>query len=236
MGAVLDGRISVAESLFVFCASLSCAAYALDWETVQDVVKPAAMALLIASVIARESQGEVKGLVIGALVASLVGDTLLLSPTLFLPGLVAFLIAHGFYIAAFARGVGFLPSRSALAAIAGLGGCILLFVWPGLGADLRAPVVVYVMVIALMAAQASGRASVLRERAAVAVAAGALMFMISDATIALTKFSRIDWPLDQWTLPTYYLAQGLIAFFILPRTRRDSRVDAEMRRSQVAYS
>ena len=218
MGAVLDGRISIGEALFVFCASLSCAAYVLGWEMVQGLAKPAAMAVLIAALVAREGQGEVKRLVIGALIASLVGDTLLLSPALFLPGLVAFLIAHGFYIGAFARGVGFLPSRSALAAIAGLGGSILLIVWPGLGADLKAPVVAYVVVIALMAAQASGRASVLKEGAAVAVAAGALLFMISDATIALTKFSRLDWRLDQWTLPTYYLAQGLIAFFILPRT------------------
>jgi sterol desaturase/sphingolipid hydroxylase (fatty acid hydroxylase superfamily)/uncharacterized membrane protein YhhN len=236
MGAVLDGRISVAESLFVFCAALACAAYGLGWETLQGLAKPTAMAPLIAAVIAREGQGELKRLLIGALVASLVGDTLLLSPTLFVPGLVAFLIAHGFYIAAFARGVGFLPSRSALAAIAGLAGSILLFVWPDLGADLRAPVVVYAIVIALMAAQASGRASVLRERAAVAVAAGAVVFLISDATIALTKFSRVDWPLDQWTLPTYYLAQGLIVFFILPRTGSDSNVDDETRRSEVAYS
>jgi alkylglycerol monooxygenase len=114
--------------------------------------------------------------------------------------------------------------------------CILVSVWPGVGADLKAPVVVYVIVIALMAAQASGRASILRDRAAVAVAAGALVFMVSDATIALAKFSHVDWPLDQWTLPTYYLAQGLIAFFILPRTRNDSSVDAKMPRSEVAYS
>jgi alkylglycerol monooxygenase len=87
-----------------------------------------------------------------------------------------------------------------------------------------------------MAAQASGRASVLRDRAAVAVAAGALMFMVSDATIALTKFSRADWALDQWTLPTYYVAQGLIAFFILPRTRPAASADANTRRSEVACS
>ena len=54
-----------------------------------------------------------KRLVLAALIASLAGDALLLSPALFLPGLVAFLIAHGFYIAAFSRGVGFLPSRIA---------------------------------------------------------------------------------------------------------------------------
>ena len=39
-------------------------------------------------------------------------------------------------------------------------------------------------------------------------------------TIALFKFGHVGWPVDQWTLPTYYLAQGLIAFFVLPRARR----------------
>ena len=77
---------------------------------------------------------------------------------------------------------------------------------------------VYVGVIALMAAQAVGRAAALNDRAAIAVAAGALMFMVSDTTLALAKFSGVGWPADQWTLPTYYLAQGLIAFCVLPRT------------------
>jgi uncharacterized membrane protein YhhN len=194
------------------------------------------MVLLIAAVITRQGESEIKRLVTAALVASLVGDALLLRTSLFAPGLFAFLIAHGFYIAAFTRGVGLLPSRAALAAIAGLAGCLLLLVWPGVGAELRAPVAVYVVAIALMVAQASRRASVLKDRAAVAVAAGPLLFMASDATIALVKFSRLDWPLDQWTLPTYYLAQGLIAFFILPRTRNEASGDAEVRRREVVCS
>jgi alkylglycerol monooxygenase len=93
MGALLDGRISTAESLFVFCAALNCAAYALDWRALRDLGTPAAMTLLIAAVVAREGEGAVKGLVVGALTASLVGDTLLLQPALFVAGLVAFLVA-----------------------------------------------------------------------------------------------------------------------------------------------
>jgi sterol desaturase/sphingolipid hydroxylase (fatty acid hydroxylase superfamily)/uncharacterized membrane protein YhhN len=236
MGAVLDGRVSIGETLYVFCAALSCAAYALGWEAVHGLAKPAAMVLLIAAVITRQGESGVKRLVIGALIASLVGDALLLRPSLFAPGLFAFLIAHAFYIAAFTRGVGLLPSRAALAVIAGLACCIVLLVWPGVGVELRAPVAVYVVAIALMAAQASGRASVLKDHAAVAVAVGALLFMVSDATIALVIFSRLDWPLDQWTLPTYYLAQGLIAFFILPRMRNEASGDAEVRRLEVVCS
>ena len=41
--------------------------------------------------------------------------------------------------------------------------------------------------------------------------------MLSDMTIALAKFGNVGWPADQWTLPTYYLAQGLIVFWVLPR-------------------
>jgi uncharacterized membrane protein YhhN len=51
-----------------------------------------------------------------------------LSPSLFLPGLVAFLIAHSFYIAAFARRVGFLPSRVALLAIGAFAALVLAYV------------------------------------------------------------------------------------------------------------
>jgi len=189
------------------------------------------MTLLIAAVVAREGEGDVKRLVVGALAASLIGDTLLLQPSLFVAGLVAFLVAHGFYIAAFTRDVGFLPSRAALAAIAAVAICILVYVWPGVGPELKAPVVVYVGVIALMAAQAAGRASVLNDRAAITVASGALMFMVSDTTLALAKFSGVGWPADQWTLPTYYLAQGLIAFCVLPRTRPAGSEDATICRS-----
>ena len=97
---------------------------------------------------------------------------------------------------------------------------VFAFVWPGVDAGLRIGVAVYAAVVACDAAQATGRATVLRDRAAIAVAAGAILFMLSDMTIALTKFANVGWPVDQWTLPTYYLAQGLIAFFILPRARR----------------
>ncbi len=178
------------------------------------------MALLIVSIVLREGDKDVKRLILLALVASLIGDTLLLKPSLFLPGLLAFLAAHGFYIAAFSRGIGFLPSRAAFAAIAAVAVVVLATVWPGISPDLKAPVVVYVGVIALMAGQAAGRAITLRDGAAAAVAAGALIFMLSDITIALMKFGNIGWPADQWTLPTYYLAQGLIAFCMLPRGRQ----------------
>ena len=217
MGRLLDGRISVLETLYAFAAAATCAAYSLGLPGVEGAGKPAALALLIAAFAMREGPRDVKRLVLAALAASLAGDALLLSPSLFLPGLVAFLIAHGLYIAAFARRVGFLPSRVALVAIGAFAALALAYLWPGVAAGLEAPVAIYVAVIAVDAAQATGRATVLRDKAAIAVAAGAILFMLSDMTVALAEFGHVGWPADLWTLPTYYLAQGLIAFCVLPR-------------------
>ena len=86
-----------------------------------------------------------------------------------------------------------------------------VFLWAGgLPAALRLPVAAYVAVIALMAAQALGRASVLRTPASVGVAAGACVFMLSDSVLATNRFV-VAVPLGQfWVLATYYVAQFLI--------------------------
>jgi alkylglycerol monooxygenase len=71
-------------------------------------------------------------------------------------------------------------------------------------------VAAYVLVIALMAAQAIGRATVLRTSGALWVAVGAGFFMLSDTLLALNKFVS-PLPLSQlWVLSTYYIAQVLI--------------------------
>ena len=75
----------------------------------------------------------------------------------------------------------------------------------------RLAVGAYVIVIALMAAQAIGRAAVLRDRTAMCVAIGAAFFMLSDSLLATNKFAM---PLPRaqfWVLATYYVAQIVIA-------------------------
>ena len=95
MGSLLDGRISIGETLYVFAAAAASSAYALGQPGVEMVAKPAAMVLLIGAFAVRDGRADVKRLVVAALAASLVGDALLLSPALFLPGLVAFLVGAG---------------------------------------------------------------------------------------------------------------------------------------------
>ena len=69
--------------------------------------------------------------------------------------------------------------------------------------------------IALMAAQAFGRATLHRDGAALAVALGAGCFMVSDALLAMNRFvSPLPMP-QVWVLTTYYLAQVLIVMGVL---------------------
>ena len=124
-----------------------------------------------------------------ALLASLAGDVFLMLQGFFIPGLVSFLIAHLCYLALFQRGMDWFPGSrwQWLPLLVGVG--MYAFLWlGGLPAALRLPVAAYVLVIALMAAQALGRAMVLRTPEAIGVAAGACVFMLSDATLATNRF------------------------------------------------
>ena len=150
-------------------------------------------------------------LLVAGLAFSLAGDCFLMLPGFFIPGLVSFLVAHLFYIALFKQGVGWFPSGRALAITLGFGGAMYAFLYNGLNPVLKIAVAAYVVVIALMAAQAIGRAVLVRDKSAVAVAIGAAFFMLSDSMLATNKFA-FEFPMAQfWVLATYYVAQALIA-------------------------
>ena len=96
------------------------------------------------------------------------------------------------------------------------------FLFDGLNPVLRIAVAAYVVVIALMAAQAISRATVLRDKASLAVAIGAGFFMLSDALLATNRFAY-PLPMAQlWVLSTYYVAQILIVFNARPVTAAEA--------------
>ncbi len=224
IGAVMQGRIGMGEALLIECGALAMATAALGWVDLHRVFKPLAMLIAMAVVWAHaRAAGGVRradALLLAALAFSLAGDAFLRFPGYFIPGLVAFLLAHLAYIALFHQGLPWFPSRRALVATLGLGVAMYGFLWlGGLPAGLRAPVAAYVLVIALMAAQAIGRASVQRDRAALAVALGSGFFMLSDSLLATNRFVS-PLPMSQvWVLSTYYAAQALIVAGML-RGRR----------------
>ena len=252
VGAVLQGRLSVMQVLLVEAAAVATASGALGLVALHQVFKPLVMVLALTYVVLRaqraagaaEGDGWVRGaptltlpqrgrgsggitlfdaLLLAGLSASLVGDVLLMQSGLFIPGLVSFLVAHLFYIALFRQGMPWFPSRRALAATLCVGVLMYAFLWSGLNPVLKVAVAAYVVVIALMAAQAIGRAVVLRDAASVWVAVGAGFFMLSDATLATNKFA-LPVPMAQfWILATYYVAQILIACNARPQTELSSR-------------
>lgn len=209
-GAVLQGRLSLTEVLFIEAAALSTACAATGHVELHRLFKP--LAMVAAIILVARSHPFKKAFPLQlALVGSLAGDVFLMVPGYFIPGLVSFLCAHLAYIAVFKKDLGWFPSRRALALTLGFGLVMYGVLWVGgLPAALHVPVAAYVTVIALMAAQAMGRATLLRTPGSIWVAVGAGFFMLSDTLLALNKFVS-PLPLSQlWVLSTYYLAQVLI--------------------------
>ncbi|MGB7423208.1 MAG: lysoplasmalogenase [Comamonas sp.] len=236
LGAVIAtwrGKISVWEALMIEAGALATATSALGLFHWHVIAKPAAMVFAIAAVAADACQSSAGGTfrlngsqrwLLGALLGSLAGDVFLMGQGLFIPGLVSFLLAHVCYIALFRVGVPWLAHRLALAATVLLGLGMAVFLWRGgLPAELRAPVAVYVLAIALMAAQAWARWRQLASRSALCVALGASCFMLSDSLLATDRFvQRLPWA-SLWVLATYYLAQALIVMGMLRSMRGPRR-------------
>jgi uncharacterized membrane protein YhhN len=152
-------------------------------------------------------------LVISALLFSAAGDIALdLRRTgknsLFVVGLLLFLIAHLFYISAFMV-TGVVQEFDALPIlivllVLGFAAGLVYYLWPRLG-KMRLPVLLYVVVIFLMVLAATFHAP--RNWLMIT---GAILFAISDGLIAIHKFGRNIPGRDYWVMGTYYLAQLLI--------------------------
>jgi uncharacterized membrane protein YhhN len=157
--------------------------------------------------------------ILAGMVLSCMGDIALMLPfDAFVPGLVAFLLAHLCYIVAFRAG--FRAGRGlglAAALLAVFAGGNLVGLWPLLPGELRIPVVAYVAVLALMATLALARAWTPGARLDPAqpgprfAAVGAMLFVISDCTLAWDRFGGGLPAASFIVLTTNYLAQYCIA-------------------------
>jgi uncharacterized membrane protein YhhN len=192
----------------------------LAWPTqfwLYALLKPLTTLLVIGFAWQRGWAGDARRrALLAGLALSLLGDVALLWPQHgFLPGLVAFLLAHLAYLWAFTRGLRLAARPVAFVAYAVLAGVVLTTLWPGVPAGLRLPVAAYVLCLAAMAAQTAcwwlaargGAGQALAQRAA----AGGFLFLVSDALLATNKFHTVL-PLGTlWILASYWAAQWLIA-------------------------
>lgn len=157
--------------------------------------------------------------VLAGILLSCVGDIALMLPIdAFVPGLVAFLLAHVCYIVAFRAGLragrGLVGASVLLGAFATLN---VLGLWPYLPVPMRIPVLAYVVVLASMAVLALARAWARPQAAAPEpcsarwAATGAVLFVASDSLLAWDRFAG-GLPLASLlVLSTYYAAQYAIA-------------------------
>lgn len=148
------------------------------------------------------------------LLFSLAGDIFLMLPRdHFIAGLVSFLLAHLCYIGAFGAQVTW-PFLSWWGLpVVGFAIGIYRLLAPHLG-KMQLPVLVYMTVISLMAWVAITLFVQQQTTWALWAASGALLFVISDSTLALNRFRQRFWSAQLLVLGTYYAAQWLIALSV----------------------
>lgn len=149
--------------------------------------------------------------ILAALGCCVIGDMLLVFKKTFGLGLAAFLLGHLLFCVAFGH---VLPvarwSWPWLPPLAGWGGLVLLWLWKDLG-RMKGPVVVYVGAICTMFWAA---VSVGLSGGTILIPCGAALFTLSDLGVARNRFKSPGYVNRAWGLPTYYLAQTLLALSV----------------------
>lgn len=183
-----------------------------DLRLLHYVAKPLTTLLVVLMVWhAAAPRPDYRRAVLAGLLLSTLGDIWLMLPwDAFVAGLASFLVAHLAYLFAFTRRVRLQPLRWPFLAYAVLAAAVLALLWPRLPDALRVPVVIYVVALAAMAAQAAVVALQQPSRGATAAALGGLSFVVSDALLAIDRF-HTPLPLAPlWVLASYWVAQSLI--------------------------
>ncbi len=153
-----------------------------------------------------------------ALVFSLLGDALLLGEgvVFFLTGMIAFILAHmnySFYFLHIAqpntRSIRILILSFLLFLVLDM--LVFLYLKDGLGA-FALPVLCYMLFISLMASLAAHTttAKTIKTIAIQYFLPGAILFVVSDAILAIHLFKLQALPLSLWVMLTYGLAQLLL--------------------------
>jgi uncharacterized membrane protein YhhN len=214
-------RVCTVVALVAGLLAVLSAPWALATPWLNFLCKPIATAALIALAWPRgRGWPWQRAWVLAGLALSWCGDVALLWPERgFLPGLVSFLLAHLAYLLAFTRrsdtthgpvGARFMAQWAPFLAFGVVAAAVLSHLWPGVPPALRVPVVVYVVALASMAAQAAVLWRQGQARAG-GLALGGALFVASDALLATNKFAG---PLpfsSLWVLATYWPAQWCIA-------------------------
>ncbi len=205
--------------LFIFDLLVDLTAIYEGWAVIRVATKPLLMILLLVFVSVRlEIVTTEKRLLQSAILASLAGDIFLLLDTggsiWFMLGLIAFLVAHIFYIILFVRIRRKNQPRKkwnivVLALLAAYVGLFFYLLYPGLG-SLKIPVIVYASVLAGMLGMAFHAFDTTKQTFGMFAVMGAFLFLISDSLLAINKFYSSFFLSGVLIMLTYGLAQLFI--------------------------
>jgi uncharacterized membrane protein YhhN len=151
------------------------------------------------------------------LIFSWAGDVILefskVKPNLFVEGLLCFLLAHIMYFTVFITTPGknsILSDRVwFLIPVMIFGTGLVAYLYGDL-AEMKLPVIIYAIVILTMLSGAINRSEKVNQRSYWLVLAGAVLFVISDSSIAVNKFSLPFESSGIVIMSTYIIAQYLI--------------------------
>jgi alkenylglycerophosphocholine hydrolase len=208
----MEAPLATIIPLFLVCAATAVYGAETRRPVLLVLAKPLTTALLL--VVVGWPSARFDWLIALGIVLSLWGDVILLrdSNRAFLTGLVLFLGAHLCYIAAFA-GVARWSGRLVvyLLVVGGVSVWLVRRLWRG-ARGLRGPVLVYASAISAMVVTAlCTRGGALPAQASTFVIAGATLFYVSDASLALNRFYRPIKHASLLTLGVYWLGQLGIA-------------------------
>lgn len=181
--------------------------------------KPLTVILIILiPVLGEEGFSLLKGLILIGLLCALLGDVLLMLPDdRFLAGLAAFLMAHLFYMGGFLSDQG-TPTYWPILPVFGLAGLLGWTLRDGLG-KMRIPAWIYTGVISAMVWLAWSRWISGGQGYQLLAFCGAVLFVISDAILALNRFKAKFKPSRGLNLSFYYAGQWLIAISLISPDR-----------------
>lgn len=192
--------------LFIVVANLVF----LSWHTEYRMVsKPLIMGSLIGFYIAHVTKQS--PLFILALIFALLGDVFLMfdGETFFMIGLGCFMVMQILYTTLFLKDRSSDLKMNIIKSlpVVFLAGTMIFLLWESLG-SMRIPVAVYTMAIAAMVISGVIRRQNIKWY--IPMIAGVVLFMISDAGIAINKFAAPFSGADYFIMSTYMVAQYLI--------------------------
>ena len=209
--------------LFACLVLADLIAVSMESKPLEYVFKPSlmlALGIYFLLETAKTQEKKQRNLVLTALFFSLLGDVFLMFPNGFILGLAAFLVGHLFYIFAFMMdNWGFIFSkRDRLVYALGIliyGVIFLSIVIPKVNIDLKMPIVAYGLTILVMLLTALNRWKNVGNETFKWVLIGAILFVISDSLIAISRFVQ-PFPMSGVAIMlTYSAGQFLIVKGVL---------------------